>query len=349
MKILSLKPAENEFLVQCHSLEDLEAVAGLIHAGDLVGGETDRNIKPRELGQKAFRQKMFLTVSAVRVEIDSSLPVLRVLGSIESGSPEEFVERRAMHTIEFHLKQKIRVKKNRLFRHEIDQLKQAESDSKKPWLLGIILDDEEALIVQVSNAGFKELGKINAFKSGKQLDGENRESKYFQKLLEIIRDSSLEKILIAGPGFTRENVLAFLRENLPGNSEKQLLTISTRETGQKGIREALTDKSLTNAFGEFKHAKEEELMQDVLLQLGKDSGLAAYGLNEVESAVKMGAVHTVLVTSVLLNEQKERVSSILETARQIGSRVFILETRFDPGKQLEGLGGIAALLRYRVE
>jgi len=43
------------------------------------------------------------------------------------------------------------------------------------------------------------------------------------------------------------------------------------------------------------------------------------------------------------------VDEIIETTEQKGGEVVVFSGEFDPGQQLANLGGIAALLRYRIE
>ena len=43
------------------------------------------------------------------------------------------------------------------------------------------------------------------------------------------------------------------------------------------------------------------------------------------------------------------VDDVIETAEQKGGEVTVFSGEFDPGQQLRNLGGIAALLRYRID
>ena len=349
MKILSIKPVEKTFAVECHSIEDFVFVSGLIQENDLVTGETDRNIKPREVGQKPFRIKMFLTIKVNEWSVDENTSSFRVSGIIEKGSPAEFVEMHAQHALVFNLFQPINVEKQNWYAHDVERLRAREKESQRPLYLGIVLDDEEANILQVSGAGLKELGKIHSFKSGKQYKSEGKANEYFTKLFEIIYASPLETVIIAGPGFTREELVRYLKENAPKGKAKTLLSVPTSSIGEKGIREALSSDSITKALGEFSQAKDAELMSEVLKHLGKDDGLVSYGFSHVERSVKSGAAHTLLISSSYLSENKEKVHALLNLAHQQGVSSRILEEKFDPGKQLSGLSGVAALLRYRVD
>lgn len=349
MRIMALKPMEGFFQVECHSAEDFHSIAKLIHSNDLVSGETDRNIKPREAGQKPFRLKMFLTLSVSSIEVDDHLPALRVSGIIESGSPEEFVEVKSQHTLQFNLFQSIKVQKPQLVSHEVEQLKKMEQESKKPLSLCVVLDDEEALLVQISGSGAKELAKISSFKSGKQFKSDSTQEKYFQKIAEIIFSAPMNQIIIAGPGFTREAFLSHLEEIKPKGSEKQFLSIATADTGMKGVKEALSAPLITKAIGEYKLAQESELMDNLLKELGKETGLGVYGIQEVEKSILLGAAHTILLSSGFQRDFHEKAKELLQAASQNGIRSFTLDEKNEPGKQLAGLGGIAALLRYRIE
>jgi protein pelota len=195
----------------------------------------------------------------------------------------------------------------------------------------------------------KELGKINSLKSGKQFKTEAKTNAYFEKLAEIIFVSPLQTIIVAGPGFAREELVRYLRENTPKGKEKTFLSVATADTGQKGIREALSTSSITKALGESKISQEAELMHEVLKQLGKDSGLVAYGLAHVQRAVSAGSAHTLLVSSSFASENRDSCNALLELSNSMGIISHILDEKFEPGQQLAGLGGVVALLRYRFE
>ncbi|MEK6970944.1 MAG: mRNA surveillance protein pelota [archaeon] len=349
MRILRLSAVEKRIVVECHSSEDFPFVASLIREGDLVYGETDRAIKPKEAGQKAFRLPMTLLIKVNSTEVDESTPSLRVSGSIEEGSPAEFVELHAHHSLVFGLYTPISITKKEWLSHEIEKLKQYEKESQKPLYFSVVLDDEEAHLIQVSGSGLKEVGLINAQRSGKQFKSEGSEEKYFSKLSEIIFASPLPTIILAGPGFTRESLVKYLLERNPKTNPKQFLSVPTTNTGEKGIREALSSQSIAKALGESRLVKENALMQEVLMHLGKDDGLCAYGFSHVERSVKAGAAYVVLLSSQFDRLSREKSSALQEYCHQSGIQVFILDVVHDPGKQLEGLSGIASLLRYRFE
>ncbi|MEK6902319.1 MAG: hypothetical protein AABX02_01880, partial [archaeon] len=123
----------------------------------------------------------------------------------------------------------------------------------------------------------------------------------------------------------------------------------TSEVGVKGLREALAHDAIAKALGDSQLAKESEIMNEVLKHLGKDDGLATYGFSQVQRSVSAGAAHIAAVSTDYLSENREKASELLELCKQMGISSFVLDSQQEPGKQLDGLGGIVSLLRYRFE
>jgi len=91
---------------------------------------------------------------------------------------------------------------------------------------------------------------------------------------------------------------------------------------------------------------EVRLMDELLLRISKDLPVA-YGRGEVQKAIDFGAVEELMVSDSLIRD--EAIVHLLDRAELQNSRIVVLSSTFDPGAQLEALGGIAALLRYRIQ
>ncbi|HJJ52259.1 MAG TPA: mRNA surveillance protein Pelota, partial [Methanocorpusculum sp.] len=92
-------------------------------------------------------------------------------------------------------------------------------------------------------------------------------------------------------------------------------------------------------------AREVEVMDELFLRISKN-GAVAYGSSEVRDAVDFGAAETVIITDSRLRDGS--AAKTVEDAERLNAAVVVLSTEFEPGKRLEGLGGIAALLRYKI-
>ena len=54
----------------------------------------------------------------------------------------------------------------------------------------------------------------------------------------------------------------------------------------------------------------------------------------------------VLLADTLIRDRT--IVPLIESAERMGARIVVLSTEFEPGERLDALGGIAALLRYKV-
>jgi protein pelota len=91
---------------------------------------------------------------------------------------------------------------------------------------------------------------------------------------------------------------------------------------------------------------EVRAMNELLARIGKDLP-AAYGRAHVQRAVDYGACEQLLVLDYLLRD--EGIAHLIDRAELMGAAIVVFSSEFEPGKQLDGLGGVAALLRYSVE
>jgi len=86
-------------------------------------------------------------------------------------------------------------------------------------------------------------------------------------------------------------------------------------------------------------------MEEVLLRISQN-GAVAYGISEVQEAAGFGAVDQVLVADTLLHD--DGITQLIQKAETMRATIVVLSSDFEPGERLIALGGIAALLRYRV-
>ncbi|MEF8821952.1 MAG: mRNA surveillance protein Pelota, partial [Halovenus sp.] len=101
---------------------------------------------------------------------------------------------------------------------------------------------------------------------------------------------------------------------------------------------------------------EESDRIDELIERIAEGAKVAYGPEQVAQAADYGAIEELLVLDEQLREERSGdgewgidVNSVIETTEQKGGEVTVFSSEFDPGRQLANIGGIAALLRYRLE
>jgi peptide chain release factor subunit 1 len=121
---------------------------------------------------------------------------------------------------------------------------------------------------------------------------------FFRRVAEHATKAFLENckviaLIVGGPGPAKED---FLKSDYLHYELKNLLltTVDTQSAGKGGVREVLdrSSETLKNMCG----PEEKRNVQRLLAELGKQSGLATYGLNSVLNALKNGEVDVALVT-----------------------------------------------------
>ena len=68
------------------------------------------------------------------------------------------------------------------------------------------------------------------------------------------------------------------------------------------------------------------------------------GLEKTKEALLNGMVDTLLVSDSKIGEYE----SVLDSAEDLKAKIMIVSSEHSSGEQLLGLGGIAALLQYRI-
>jgi len=290
---------------------------------------------------------MFIELDVDSVEFHRFLGQLRVSGIITGGSPAEFLEMGAQHSLEIALGKDVKIKKQALKKFQIERIKKAVEATKKGKILLVVLDDEQASLAILREFELEEKASLKSGKSGKQFKGEDMRGKYFAEILEKIIEIKPEKAIVAGPGFAKEEFQKFLEEK-GKPKEIQFFFMATNSVGKTGLQELLKGNALEKVAQEMQLVKETGLVEKILAELGKDSGLVEYGPKEVEKAIEAGAVQMLVVADKFLLEKREEAEKMMQKAEKIGSEVHLVNAEHEAGKQLQNLGGIAAILRYKI-
>jgi protein pelota len=151
-------------------------------------------------------------------------------------------------------------------------------------------------------------------------------------------------LVIAGPGFIKDDFVKYLRSANPGLSANVLI-VETRRVGGGAVQDVIGLGILERIHEDIQLGNEVRLMSELLSRIAQ--GLpAAYGRAEVQKAIDFGACERLLVSDALLRD--EAVVHMMDRAELMNAGIVVFSSAFEPGKQLEGLGGIAALLRYQI-
>lgn len=332
------------------TLDDLWHLSHLIEPGDLLSARTTRRIQDttgeRLRSDRGIKKTFFMTISVENISFHKYTGKLRATGVIEKG-PEDLVPLGSHHTLDLKLKNPVKIQKERWSRWHQKRIKDAVKASKIPRAIVVVIEDDQADMGILRQYGVEYYGPIIGGVSGKRMVQKNRQQiirKFYNEIVKTIDGfKGVEGIVIAGPGFGKNDFYQYLEQNHPEKSKIALME-STGAGGRAGIREVLQKGLLEEMATEGRIAQEIRVMAEVLQEIGKSSNLVTYGKKEVEDAALAGAVKQLLVIDKLV--RKEDIEKIMDTTENLGGKVMVISSEHEGGKQLSSLGGIAALLRY---
>ena len=207
-------------------------------------------------------------------------------------------------------------------------------------------------------------------------DHQRATSRFFSQILTALsRDLDLKHtsaqqqtakpLLLASPGFTASEFLAYMRAQAVSKTDKSLSALCDRSivahsaSGHlHALAEVLASPALTAKLGDTRFARETAHMDRFFELLRRDDGRAWYGPREVEACVDRGAVGrgggVLLILNSLFRAQdvgvrRRWVGLVDRVAKEQGGEVRVLSEMHESGKRLEGLGGIAAILTYPID
>lgn len=343
MKIVKIDKKNNFLEVIPDSFDDLWHIEKIIEQGDLVSGNSERKIKGKHEGDKAVKEKIFVELEVEKTEFHEATNQLRVQGVVVRAKPEELVELKSHHTIEVEPGYKVKITKKELKKYQIDRLERAKQASGREKLLLVVMDDEQADLAFLKDSGLNIKAKINAKKQGKRFDNKEKGNPYFEELSKKISELEAGKIVIAGPGFEKQNFEKYLKES---NSKLKPSYESTNSVGITGLNELIKNGKIDKLIEGYHSAEEAKAMEKVLENVS--SGLSAIGFKEVKEAVEKGAVEELIVLEKLLIEKRDETEELLDKAEQTQVKMIFVNPKSEAGKKLEGLGGVTALLRYKM-
>jgi protein pelota len=112
-----------------------------------------------------------------------------------------------------------------------------------------------------------------------------------------------------------------------------------------GINELMKKGMGAAVLRETRVATEMEAVEKLMEEIGKD-GLATYGPKHVGDAARAGAAETLLILDSMIRENDH--DAVIKDAEDQKGNVIVISEKHDAGRQLAALGGIAALLRYKL-
>ena len=348
MKIVFKDLKHGEIKVIPENLDDIWHLYNIVNKEDLVRAVTYRTDEQKDdkiRSKKASKKPMKLGIRVSEVKFHEFSDRLRIHGTIEEG-PQDLG---SFHTLNVDAEKmdKISIVKEEWKHHHIKRLEEAVKQSKKPLILFVSIDDDSATVAVLRQSGIQKIADIESKRSGKMYEETKEyEKQYYGEVLSLVKNNMTKNtaLVVVGPGFTKEHFIKYGRENAEDYFSK-CHVCSTGHAEMNGIHEAIKTGVVKQITKENRVVFETDLVEKLFSEI-KKNGLATYGEKEVLDALKKGAVENLLITDIIVRTNKGE--ELLEIAKETKSDFTIINTMHDAGKKMEGIGGLGALLRYKI-
>ncbi len=346
--------------MQVENLDDLWQLYNIIEPEDLVSAQTFRRVRQKQetlrpdSGEKV---KMYLGIRVTGVDFHAFSNRLRIKGLIKKG-PTNLITLDSHHTINLEVNSQFMLEKENWSKVHLIRLNDAAAESKAQQILITVVDEREVTIGLVSNIGIKIITHFQENIPGKHFKityHAQSLQKFYREIGSVLSENcqiyDFQALIIAGPGFSKEHLVTYLREKQPELNVP--ITIENASSANKsGIYEVVKRGATSKILGKLRISKESALIDEVLRRLGKNQNDVSYGFNEIKNIVQSNAIDKLLLTDIFFREQSvERRKELDELIRSIEyskGKVYIISTLHPAGEQLSSLGGLAALLRFSV-
>jgi len=345
MKITKQSREDGLIRLVPENLEDLWHIERVLSPGDRVESVSFRTFKASDAAV-AEKKKVHITLNVEKIEFARHANRLRLTGKIISGTPPEFVQAGSYHTIDVEPDYPVAIYKD-WQQHHIDRLKMAIAETKRPRLFILVLDERQALLASLRGYGVDYDWELEASGSKRDEAKKQLESSrtFFGELLarlKMLPESG--KIIVAGPGFARENFIKFAKEKEPKLTSRFVLETCTYAE-RSGVNELLKKGVVSRVAQDERVAQELQIMEEFKAKIAKGSDKVCYGMKAVGHAVDTTAAERVIVLDELLRQRKD-VEAIIALADKNRIPIVIFSHESDGGHELAGLGGLAAFLRF---
>ena len=315
-------------------MDDVWLLHEIILPGTLVTAKTERTVEvKRDEGKETVGRKT--VVLTLLVEKADMADRLRLVGKIVE-APADMTK--GYHSIDIKPGSFLTIQKP-WKTWEVNKIRAAAKKAEPSIIL--ILDERDAdlwLLTERTN----HLLHISGPGHSKE-EGVSKKPEYFGSVLSALKQHAekAKNIVIAGPGFTREEFSKFVLEREKAIAKKAIMD-NVSDTGENGLAELLRRGTLERLKTSSRIEEESRAVEKLLAEMGKD-GLCIYGLEHTKQALDAGAVDLLMVSDRMVRE----LADVMEAAEKMKTSVMIISSNHSAGERFLGLGGIGGILRYR--
>ncbi len=342
MKIIKFYKTEKLLKIKIENFNDLLNIQRVIFINDIVKARSLRKFKPEE-NDRGELKEVTIYLNVEKTEIDKDSEKLRIMGKIINGNPLKYIQLHSYHTLNIEKNNIIEIKKQLEWpNYLLKIIEDATKESKKPNLGIILIDEEKSLFAYLLGYGIDFINEIysNLSKRMTSKDYQEHKIKYFNKIIELIKNMDVSIIIIGGPGFVKDDIKKFMEDNyLVQKLNKKLFYINVSNVEHSGVYELIKNNEIENILKNQKIRLEFKLMEEFLRQVSIDKSV--YGIKNVIEGIQNYEISKILVNDNILNNQE--IKQLLGNAEKNNIKIIIFNSNDEVGNQLHNFKDIAGI------
>lgn len=329
-----------EFFIE--TLDDLWVLSQFIIQDDKLYATTERKVKiGTDINYKVVKKLIFVELLVKQVKFESD--TLRAAGEIQNET--EFTAKGASHTLTFKIGDKIKIEKKELLKFEKKLIDNA-CNTKKSTNLLILLDKDELLACEFTQVSFKVLFKKTGLGSKKYNNMQINDEEEKFKLIEDIITKEYSQIILAGPGLFKDKLQKYIKDKIGLTT----LTFSWSDVSSVSVQKVINKIYESSSLRDSQIAQETKYITKLLENINKNQKFV-YGQKNTYDSVQNGSCDALLISTKYIETSKDNneyleLNEIIKLAEQLNGELIIIDSKNEPGKIIDGLGGIAGILRY---
>jgi len=343
MKIIQKDVKKGIIKVIPQHQDDLWLLSQVILAGAFASAKTTRKVKISETKVEKKTYYLKLKVEKAVYEHD----VLRISGSVESENDD--IPKGSAHSFSIEPNNDIKIEQE-WFSYMIDKIEDATKEKAKVLL--VVLDRENVYFAQMTHQGYKILSSFEGDVEKKDNDitgNGNFYSDVTKKLKDYDGRFGVDSIVVASPAFFKEDFMKQLNDD---NLKKKIILATCSSVSENAFTELMKRDEVKGALKQERIREELAIVDELLTEVSKE-GKCTYGFEHVKAATEAGAVDKFIITTNIIEDYREKekfaeLENLMKLVEQINGKVVIVTSSNDAGKKLDGIAGIAALLRYKI-
>jgi len=302
-------------------------------------------------------------------------PTLHISGRV--AEENNHVRTGSFHTLDIELNRKLSITKERWDQHHLDILTESGEAGHTAEVGAVILGEGRTIVCLLTNhmtivrqriqvalprkrAG---AGYVSAQSSSGTVKLTDRfNAQVYEAVLKLLAMPEMRVVLLASPAFYKDVMYDFLlaeavRRNdkvlLGQEGKRKLLKVYCATPHVHALMDVLKSPEVSAQLQNTKFTRENQVIDRFLRTLSSDELRAWYGERAIKLAATRGAIGTLLLSDAMLRNTHPTVRQqwldLCGLVKSFGGQVVLFSSLHESGRQLNGLGGVAALLTYPLD